>query len=194
MAIYKFRVFYEEDDNIYRDIEMKPVQTFFDLQQGIIKSYNLADESQSYLFQSNDNWKKGKAMPLQNPHQKKGNELAVLQVGNYIDDPHQHFIFEFNGKQEFVFLIELLSLLPTDDKKKEYPFISRSVGPSPFKKDDLLKHLDSKSKTIDEEYGVDHEDDDMDEMGNEGDEEEKDEASESDAEQMEESSNDEFDF
>jgi len=117
-----------------------------------------------------------------------------LQIGNYVDDPHQKFVIEFKGKHEFIFHIELISLMGNAVKGDEYPKLVKSVGPSPFKKDDLLKHLDKKGKHT-EEYGVDGEDDDMDGMGNEGEEEENDEnAEETDGEMGEESGSDEFDF
>lgn len=195
MALFKFRVFYDEDENIFRDIEIKPVHTFFELKEIVIKGYNLPENGDAKIFQANDNWKKGNEMPLENPHKKKPAEKIKLVVGNYIDDPHQKFVFEFRGKHDFTFLMELISLMGSEKKDVEYPCISKSVGPSPFKKDDLLKHLDSKGKTTDEEYGVDSDEDDIEGMGNEGEEEEKEENEEEGSEAFgEEGSTDEFDF
>ena len=39
MAILKFRVSYEEDDTIYRDIAIKHSQTFQDLHYAILDAY-----------------------------------------------------------------------------------------------------------------------------------------------------------
>ena len=41
MPIFKFRVSWQEDDNIQRDIEILSGQTFEDLHQSIIKSFLL---------------------------------------------------------------------------------------------------------------------------------------------------------
>ncbi len=142
MAVLKFRVIYEDDDSVYRDIEIKPSQTFSDLESIIIFSYNLPSINSGSFFMSNDNWQKGKALyPAVISAEKKSaakgrakaNELAALVA--FIDDPHQHFIYEFYGTQEFAFLIELLTLGTTENSKTVYPSIVKSQGPSPFKKE-----------------------------------------------------------
>ena len=39
MAILKFRVYFEEDDSIYRDIAIRHTQSFQDLHVTILKSF-----------------------------------------------------------------------------------------------------------------------------------------------------------
>ena len=37
MAILKFRIYFEEDESVYRDVAVKPAQSFFQLHQTILK-------------------------------------------------------------------------------------------------------------------------------------------------------------
>ena len=39
MAILKFRVYFEEDDSIYRDVAIKHTQSFTQLHQVILNAY-----------------------------------------------------------------------------------------------------------------------------------------------------------
>jgi hypothetical protein len=41
MAVYKFKVYFEDYDDINRVIEIKSTQTFLDLHKGILASINL---------------------------------------------------------------------------------------------------------------------------------------------------------
>ncbi|MEI9959108.1 MAG: hypothetical protein WDM90_22970 [Ferruginibacter sp.] len=39
MAILRFRIYWEDDDSVYRDIAIKHTQSFFDLHIAILKSF-----------------------------------------------------------------------------------------------------------------------------------------------------------
>ena len=39
MAILKFRAYFEEDDSVYRDVAIRHSQSFFDLHEAILKSF-----------------------------------------------------------------------------------------------------------------------------------------------------------
>src|SRR5215831_5288333 len=109
MALYKFRVMYEEDETIFRDIEIKPSNTLFDFESTIISAYNLPSNYTGIFFKSNDNWQRLKEMNAgAKPEEKKAKTKAKAQslpiLVTFIDDPHQKFIYEYKGNQEFVFL------------------------------------------------------------------------------------------
>ncbi len=173
MAVYKFRVAYEDDDNIFRDIEIKPSHTFRDLDECIAQSYNFPKDKKSRLYKSNDRWLKLDEINIDEKPVKKKKEIHQPMIIHYIDDPHQHFLYEFESKkQTFNLLIELLSLNGNEKAGVDYPMMVRSSGPSPVKKDDLMAHLSKKEAVDDDEqYAVDEEDDDVEGMGKEGDEE-----------------------
>jgi len=144
MSILKFRVMYEEDDTVFRDIDIKPAHSLMDLEAVIHSSYNLPSNGSGIFFMSNDNWQKGRTIhPLQVKEEKKSK--ARLQnmptIVSFLDDPHQHFIYEYQGTQEFAFLIELISVGGKEDFKTNYPVCVRTQGASPFKKEDVAVHF-----------------------------------------------------
>jgi hypothetical protein len=47
-----------------------------------------------------------------------------------IDDPHQKFVYIYDPKTLWTFMIELLKIVP-DDAKVSYPKIAKAVGESP---------------------------------------------------------------
>ena len=149
MSVLKFRVIFEEDDTIFRDVEIKPVQTFEDLEAVIMSSYNIPAGGGGIFFMSNDSWQKLRQIfpstEVPPKQEKKTRGKAKVVKGSplviFIDDPHQHFIYEFSGKQELTFLIELVSLGGTEKPDVMYPVQVKAQGPSPFKKEEMAVHL-----------------------------------------------------
>ena len=60
MAILKFRISWEEDDAIYRDVLVKHTQQFIDLHQIILKSFEFDDKHDATFFRSNEKWQRGR--------------------------------------------------------------------------------------------------------------------------------------
>lgn len=171
MSVYKFRVAYEEDENIFRDIEIQPAQTLYELNDIIKSGFNLPDKSERRLFRSNDNWHKLNELDMSPKAVKKGKNVMMPMLISYIDDPHQRFLYEFEtAKQSFSLLIELLNISSVEKAGESYPKVVKSAGPSPVKKEDLMAHLSRKVEVVDEELGVDAEDDALEGMGEEGEE------------------------
>ena len=50
MAILKFRVYFEEDDSIYRDVAVRHTQSFLQLHQVILKAYEFDSKHQATFF------------------------------------------------------------------------------------------------------------------------------------------------
>lgn len=192
MTIYKFRVMYEDDDSIFRDVEIKPSQTFSDLETVIMSSYNLPAGGSGFFYSSNDSWHRLKQLAFATVPEKKGkakaNSSVLPMLVALIDDPHQKFIFEYKGNQEFVFLVELMSLTGAEKPTVIYPVCTRQQGPSPFKKEELVAHYTKVADEGDtEDQRIDDDEVDIENMGEEGAEED---IEVSDAETEEEESSD----
>ncbi|MEI7801251.1 MAG: hypothetical protein WCI97_01260 [Bacteroidota bacterium] len=196
MSVYKFRVAFEEDENIFRDIEIKPSQTMKDLNEIIISSFSLPEKSSKQLFRSNDNWHKQEQMDLNPKAIKKGKNVMMPMLINFIDDPHQRFLYEFEApKQAFSLLIELININTVEKAGEIYPKVSKSAGPSPVRKEDLMAHLSKKVEGEDDVvYGVDAEEGDIEGMGEEGEEVLEGEPEEETADDNNDEFGGEFDF
>lgn len=137
MAVLKFRVMYEEDDSVFRDVEILSVQSLMNFESVIVQAFNLPTSEKNEFFVSNDQWhilqpvRKNFAVS-KTPSKNKPAPALI----SYIDDPHQKFIFKYSGISDFTFLAELLSIAGQEKKEVEYPVITRKQGPSPYKKDE----------------------------------------------------------
>ncbi len=67
MAIYRFRVSFEDYEDIYRDIDVSSKSTFLDLHQAIHSSTGYETERSSSFYVSNDQWKKGAEIAAGSP-------------------------------------------------------------------------------------------------------------------------------
>lgn len=178
MAIYRFRVTFEDYEDIYRDIDMPSKSTFVELHQEIHKSTGYQIDASSSFYVSNDQWKKGTEIALM-PSQRKIDAGVLLmediRLSKFIDDPHQKFYYIYNFDRPYDFHVELVKILK-EEEGKEYPAVFKSVGQAPkmvaaanFPVASEDDEDDEYVEEATEEYGVD-EDDDFDTM--DGDEEE----------------------
>ena len=65
MAILKFRIYFEEDESIYRDVAIRHTQSFLDLHEAILKSYEFDNKHKATFFRSNDHWQRGREISLE---------------------------------------------------------------------------------------------------------------------------------
>ncbi len=134
MAIYRFKVSFEDYDDIERDIDIKSNQTFEDLHRAIHQSTGYQVEASSSFYVSNDQWKKNEEIAfLPNPR-KVNNGVALMsnsKLSSFIDDPHQKFYYTYNFDRPFDFHVELVKILLNDESGKTYPFLARSLGEAP---------------------------------------------------------------
>lgn len=171
MAVYRFRVSFEDYEEVYRDIDMPSKGSFLDLHQEIHKTTGYNPEVPSSFYVSNDQWKKGTEIThLPNARKKEAGTLLMenIRLSKFIDDPHQKFYYIFNFDRPYDFHVELIKILK-EEEGKEYPALFKSVGVAPKmaaaanfpvsdefdedEDDDLIEEGDT------EQYGVDEDDD-----------------------------------
>ncbi|HEY9364857.1 MAG TPA: hypothetical protein VIQ00_16460 [Chitinophagaceae bacterium] len=134
MAILKFRVYFEEDDSIYRDVVIKHSQTFFDLHQVILKSYEFDSKHKATFYRSNDNWQRGREISLeQYDKEYKASPLIMSEttIGSEIKQPNQRFVYQYDFNKSWGFLIELINVSKDESAKMTYPGIVRTEGIAP---------------------------------------------------------------
>lgn len=131
MAVYKFRVTFEDYDEVWRDIEIKPVHTFKDLHTIIQQSIKFDASKPASFFMSNDNWTKEREIALEPRKDKDGKEVIAMEnavLGKFIIDPHQKIYYVFDT---FTFFIELIKIILAPDPKAIYPRCVKFNGDAP---------------------------------------------------------------
>jgi hypothetical protein len=176
MYTYKFRLFFDDVDGFVRDYEIMSTQTFKDFHDVIVKSIEGLDGQELASFYICDRrWEKQQEITLidMNEDDDENNSFADEEteddknipkaimsesvLSNFIDDPHQKLIYEYNFLNINTFYIELLKTFESE-KKVEYPRCVHAVGEMQSKPDNLLIEnvdLDEYSQT-DEEENVDY--------------------------------------
>jgi hypothetical protein len=135
MAIYRFKVSFEDFDDIVREIDIKSNQTFEDLHLAIHRSTGYNPSQSSSFYVSNDQWLKGQEIAFM-PSQRKIDRGGIVlmeksKLSSFIDDPHQKFYYTYNFDRPYDFHVELIKILLDDDKTRQYPFISKTTGEAP---------------------------------------------------------------
>lgn len=167
MAIYRFRVTFEDYEDIYREIDMPSKATFLELHQAIHHATGYVADVSSSFYVSNDQWKKGTEIAYLPTERKKSNgvlEVDGIRLSKFIDDPHQKFYYIYNFDRPYDFHVELIKILK-EEEGKAYPSIFKAIGTVPK----LVAAADFPLSTIDDdeddlptdetEYGVDEDED-----------------------------------
>lgn len=157
MAILKFRVFFEEDDAVYRDVVIKHTQTFLDLHNVILKAYEFDNKHQATFYRSNVNWQRGREISLQKYDKAYQAEPLIMEsttIGSEIRDTSQKFIYVYDFAKNWTFLIELINVSKEESSKITYPALSRAegIGPQQYGTRSLLGN---KFADIEEKYDLD---------------------------------------
>lgn len=134
MAIYRFRISFEDFDEVVREIDIKSTQTFEDLHKAVHRSTGYSAEKSSSFFVSTDNWIKGDEIAYLPNQRKLDRGVALMEkakLSNFIEDPHQKFYYIYNFDRPFDFHVELIKIILETDPNIEYPFLVKSTGEAP---------------------------------------------------------------
>jgi len=162
MAIYRFRVSFEDYDDVIREVDIRSNQTFEELHLAIHQGTGYDPEHSSSFYVSNDQWIKGEEIGYLPSERKIDRGIALMsnsKLSSFIDDPHQKFYYIYNFDRPFDFHVELIRIMD-EEKGKEYPLISKSIGeaPRPFGQVPLNTGLgDEEDIDLDEEDEADDE-------------------------------------
>ena len=178
MAILRFRIYWEDDDSVYRDVAIRHTQNFFDLHGCILKSFEFDSMHKATFYRSNDNWLRGREISLEKYDKEYKAEPLIMSetvIGSEISNPNQKFIYEYDFNKFWHFMVELITVDKEESNKLTYPCCIRTEGiaPSQYGTKGLV---DSRLAEMEEKYDLrpDALADGFSEEGEEGDEVEAD--------------------
>ena len=134
MALYRFKVTFEDYDDVSRDIDIKSNQTFLDLHKAIHQSTGYNPEFPSSFYISTDQWIKGEEftyLPNQRRIDRGVKLMEKVKLSSFIDDPHQKFYYTFNFDRPYDFHVELMKIILDETPGVTYPAVIKSVGEAP---------------------------------------------------------------
>lgn len=127
MAVYRFRVFIEDDHEVYRDIDVLGKQRFADLHTEIVRSFNFQQNQPAEYYSSDQQWYAGDTVVeldsnLEGDHQK---------IVNHISVPRQRFLCATVSHKEVELALELQKILQ-EEAGANYPRTAKSEGDPPY--------------------------------------------------------------
>lgn len=157
MAILRFRIYWEDDDSIYRDVVIKHTQNFADLHHCILKSFEFDSKHKATFYRSNDSWLRGREISLEKYDDKEYKVAPLLMtdvtMGSEIKDPNQKFIYVYDFNKSWTFMVELINVDKDENKKLVYPTCIRveGIAPSQYGTKGLI---DKRLAEVEEKYDL----------------------------------------
>jgi hypothetical protein len=172
MPVLRFRVYWEEDESVYRDIVIKPDQTFLQLHHTILQSFEFDNKHKAVFYRSNDHWLRGREILLEQdnlPRKAIPLLMSDTSISSAIKDPNQKFIYLYDFNKNWTFLVELINISKEESSKISYPSCVRKEGlaPSQYGTKGLVNE---KLMEMEEKYDLHGEDVNKEGFGEEGEE------------------------
>ena len=134
MAVYRFRVTFEDFDDIHRDIEIKSTQNFEDLHHVIHNSIGFDAAKPASFYMSDDYWKKGKEITTRDLNEEEKSKIALMKKArlcDFIADPHQKIYYLFDFIAMWTFHVELTKIIVNEEIGAGYPRCIKVAGEAP---------------------------------------------------------------
>ena len=148
--VYRFKVWFENFDEVIRWIDIKPSSSFKDFHEIIQDSIGFDKKELASFYISDSRWKRLFEIMLEDMTDGDGDSDDALPVvtmtqarlRDYVNDPHQRFIYVSDYLANWTLLCELISI---EESKPNvaYPLIHKSEGKAPRQREDSkFKMLD----------------------------------------------------
>src|SRR5690606_20948235 len=134
MPLLLFRVYWEEDDQIYRDVEVRSNHSFLDLHQVILKAYEFDGKHSASFYESNNRWQQGREINSEVMLNKKDApalSMTKTPISALVTKPDQKFVYVYDPAKQWTFLVELIGVEKEENPKRTYPFVLRKEGIAP---------------------------------------------------------------
>lgn len=143
MAVYRFRIVFEDDEDVAREIDILGKQTYEDFHRAIQEAIGFDNLKDVSFFMSDDYWRKGQELALNPPvfddddddlppskRRKEVRPMSKAKIAEYIEDPHQKMVYVYDPQVKWTLMIELSKIVP-NDPKVNYPKTTKSEGVAP---------------------------------------------------------------
>jgi len=162
--IYKFRVVLDlNDDDVFRDIEIKEDASFEDLHNAIVQACELDGQQMASFYVSNDAWEQKDEITLfdmsDGPKTEDSKKImSDWAVHELVNEVAHKLLYVYDFFSMWTFFVELLNIYEVE-AGVDYPRMVASVGLLPedapdkeFIADEMPKELDDFDKYSDDTF------------------------------------------
>lgn len=131
MAIYRFRVAFEDQEDVYRDIEIRSSQTFEEFHHAILSSVGFDKKHAASFFVCDSQWRKGTEVTLLEEDLEDGVRwMKKTKIASCVEDPYQHFMYVYDKNVSWSFTVQLIKIIK-EEGSAEFPVCIKSSGTAP---------------------------------------------------------------
>lgn len=134
MSLLKFKVYWDEDSDIYRDIEVISSQSFYELHTCIKKNFQLPDTLEASFFLCDERYLKGKEISSiveKNLRDAPALSMKKTPIGALLNDPYQKFIYVCDNEKNWHFNMDMITFKENLQDISLFPRCVKSEGLSP---------------------------------------------------------------
>jgi hypothetical protein len=145
MALYKFKLTFEEYEDISRVIEIKSSQTFLEFHKAILDSIGFDQKQMASFYMSNDTWKKEQEITLEDMSDDNDEDSIPIptmkdsRLSMFVNDPHQKIVYVYDFLEMWTMHLELVGIEMKEKAGVKYPICSKSVGLAPKQYDKVQR-------------------------------------------------------
>jgi len=142
MAVYKFKLTFDDYEDSYRVIEIKSNHTFFDFHNIILESIGFDEKQLASFYMSNDTWRREQEITLEDKTGDKENpirEMRTAKLSQFVNDPHQKIIYVYDFIALWNMHLELFGIEIKENPKFTYPRVTKTVGLAPKQYDKVQR-------------------------------------------------------
>ena len=131
MKAFKFRIFLDAKETIFKDVVLDPEISLEVLHNIILNSFNYSGEQMASFYESNDEWQKGAEYPLVNMFEENNaNVMSQTALKSLTSEIGDKLIYVYDFLNMKIFLIELVELLDVDPSEN-LPKLTMEIGTPP---------------------------------------------------------------
>ncbi len=177
MYTYKFRVAYDEVPDFVRDIEILSTDNYENFHQFLLTAIGLKGNELASFYICDSKWNKQNEITLFDMNDEEDEEvedptyndddnfayksklpkhvMREVAIKDFIEDPHQHILYEYDFINPKYFFIELVKMTPAKDDV-EYPRCTHKVKELPA---EVVNDLHGDDLDFDDDFSGDLDDD-----------------------------------
>lgn len=146
MAVYRFRVFIEDNHEIYRDIEVQGRHDVADMHRAIVEAFGFQTGQSAEYVTSDSSWYSGDAVVSLN----NALEGTPAKIVKHVNDPHQRFLCSTTSHKPVELALELLKIVK-EEEEATYPRCVKVHGDAPFYTQPPVKPMSSSDEEKEED-------------------------------------------
>ena len=133
MIAYKFKVVFEEVDDVERMIEIRANQTFRDLYLCIVDSIKFDPNITASFFMSGDQWRKGQEITNGDAETDNAIQMKDANLNAFMNDPYQKILLITHDELHWTLRVSLFKL-ERANAALVYPRCVKTLGEPPKQK------------------------------------------------------------